>query len=92
LADDHRRAVMVARALAEIPSVKIDLETVQTNIILFELSGEFQTVPFVDALKERGVLMLSLGGGRIRAVTHLDISDGDIKTAIKAIQEAAPAA
>ena len=51
---------------AELPTVIIDLDLVQTNIILFQLTGEHQVDPFLSALRKKGVLMLSLGGGRIR--------------------------
>jgi len=90
LADDHRRARDLAEALSDIPGVIIDPSSVETNIVLFDLVDESFVQPFVGSLRERGVLILPVGGRRLRAVTHLGISDRDLKRAVKAIQEVAP--
>jgi threonine aldolase len=86
LAEDHANARLLAESLRNLPGVSVDPETVETNIVFFDIAGSGMTAdPFCDALKARGI---DLGGGgtRIRAVTHLDISRADIEAAVEAIR------
>jgi len=88
LVDDHRRAKELATALQKIPGVKIDAERVQTNIIYFEIRKKgWDAKRAVEELKKRGVLVLHIEGPLLRAVTHLDISDDDIRKAILVFDE-----
>ena len=83
LADDHRRARVLAEALAAIPAIAIDLSTVQTNIVVFDVARSGFSVPeCLGLLEKQGVLVVPFGRTRIRAVTHLDIDDADIDRAI----------
>lgn len=85
LIEDHVRAKKIASALAEISSVKIDVEDVQTNIILFE-PLKLSANEVIQKGKLEG-LLLSVGTKKlVRAVTHLDIDDYDIERAIKIIK------
>lgn len=87
LAEDHRRARRLAEAVADLSGFHVDLDTVQTNIVVIQLTRQEWTVPdVVDALKKNGVLVVPFGPDRIRAVTHLWITDGDIDRAIQAFQ------
>ncbi|MDQ0190523.1 low-specificity L-threonine aldolase [Alicyclobacillus cycloheptanicus] len=82
LADDHVNARRLAECLAEMPGVKVDLETVQTNIVIADIGATGLTVPaFLDALAREGVLATSFGGSLVRFVTHHDVSRQDIETA-----------
>ncbi|HFE53300.1 MAG TPA: low-specificity L-threonine aldolase [Bacteroidetes bacterium] len=87
LAEDHRRARRLAEAVADLSGFHVDLGTVQTNIVVIQLTRQEWTVPdVVDALKKNGVLVVPFGPDRIRAVTHLWITDRDIDRAIQAFQ------
>lgn len=84
LAEDHRRARRLAEGLAQIPGIVIDLESVETNMVYFA----HRTVPadvLRAALAARG-LLVSGGGDRLRAVTHLDVGDAEIEEAILRVQ------
>jgi threonine aldolase len=75
LADDHRNARAVAERLRASKRVVLDIETVQTNILVFGLTADAPDAPTVVArAKERGVLIFAFGPRTIRAVTHLDVS------------------
>ncbi|NOX38373.1 MAG: low-specificity L-threonine aldolase [Calditrichaeota bacterium] len=88
LADDHRRARKFAEAISHLPGIRIDLERVQTNIVMFDVDPQVMTADqLIDALRQKGVFMLNLGPRKIRAVTHLDVSDADIDYAIEAFRE-----
>jgi threonine aldolase len=84
LAEDHENAKRLARALANIPGVSVDLESVHTNIVFIRLSGRTSDAPaLADRLKKAGVFVLALGPDQIRAVTHLEVSRQDIEQAIQ---------
>ncbi|RMG69125.1 MAG: low-specificity L-threonine aldolase [Calditrichaeota bacterium] len=88
LEEDHRKARLLAEGLSQLPGVKLDLETVQTNIVIFDLDEA--VVPaerLVALLREQGVLVLNIAPGRIRAVTHLDVSMEDVAFALEACRQ-----
>ena len=86
LAEDHRRARRLAEAIAELPGISIDLDTVQTNIVIFDLSkAPLSAEEFVQKLRDQHILMIHFGAAKIRAVTHLHITDEDIETTISAM-------
>jgi threonine aldolase len=97
LADDHRRARRLAEALAQVPGIVIDLETVQTNIVRFDVGGTgHSTTSFAEELLPTGV---RVSGGAapsgVRMVVHRHIDDASIDEALEAIrlatQKAGPA-
>ena len=89
LADDHANARALATALAGIPGILLDPESVQTNIVIFELEeGVLDAPSLVAALREEGILAIAFGGRKIRLVTHNDVSRADCLAAADAISEA----
>jgi hypothetical protein len=75
LAEDHANARRIAERLAASPRVALDLDTVETNIIVCRLTGEAPDAATVVArARERGMLLFGIGARVIRAVTHLDVS------------------
>jgi threonine aldolase len=62
-------------------------EPVHTNILYFRVDHPRYTAPALqEALNARGVGVLALGPGRIRAVTHYGISAGDIEETLDILQ------
>ncbi len=90
LAEDHRRAKYFASKISKISRIKIDPDSVQTNIILFEVDGltALEVCQKVkDSSKTGTSLLLSVGKKfLVRAVTHLDINDDDIDEAIRILK------
>ena len=83
LAEDHARAKRLANAVAEMPGVSIDPETVETNIVYFEVDEATGTAAAIcDALREEQVWMLPVAPQRVRAVLHLDVADDGVEHAI----------
>jgi len=86
LKEDHQKATLLAETINKISNLKVDLKSVQTNIVIFETLK----LSVDDALlkcKEKG-LLLSVGRvGSLRAITHLDISDEDLNKSLKIIEE-----
>jgi threonine aldolase len=84
LAEDHHNARRLAEGLAKLPGVVLDPASVETNIVMFELSGAMDATQAVAALRARGVRMGAMGPKTIRAVTHLDVTAPQIARALEA--------
>ena len=70
----------------EWPPIAIDLDTVETNIVIFDVrAGDALAV--LDALKAEGVLMVPFGPATIRATTHRDVSMNDIEHTLATMQK-----
>ena len=77
LVDDHRKARRVAERLARCQRVILDLETVQTNIVFFDLTADAPDAStVVSRARERGLLLFAFGPRKLRVVTHLDVGVG----------------
>jgi threonine aldolase len=91
LTEDHRRARRLGEGLARVPGIAIDLATVETNIVRFDVGGlGMTTAQFAERLKRRGV---TVSGGAypsgVRMVVHRHIDDPAIDQALQAIGELA---
>jgi threonine aldolase len=89
LADDHVRARELARAIAAIPGIALDPASVESNIVIFDVSETGRAaIEISRRLKEHGVLMNGINPRQMRAVTHYDVSAGDCEVAAKTLAEA----
>ncbi len=80
LAEDHANAAKLAEAVAS-AGFAIDLSTVQTNIVIFDVSRMgVKAADFAAKLKKAGVLVSVFGEYRVRMVTHYGITAEDIAT------------
>ena len=83
IADDHARARRLAEGLVE-AGVKVDLDQVETNFVQIDVGPD--RAGAIGRMKERRVLVsTTVHPTVVRAVTHLDVTDDDIDTAIAAI-------
>jgi threonine aldolase len=87
LGEDHANARYLAEAISRMDHVEIDLEGVQTNIVIFSLSDKGDAAALVSRLKERGVLCGAVGPHSIRFVTHHDVGRGDCVGAAEVLEE-----
>jgi threonine aldolase len=86
LAEDHRNARRLAEGLGRIAGVRIDPAKVVTNIVSFEIDPDvMEPGAFQKACAERGLRISRYLGNspRLRAVTHLDVTQGDIDAALE---------
>ena len=87
LAEDHARARRLAEGLREIPGIHLDLDTVETNMVYFEVRHPRVTAQeLVQRMAEHGVLALVSPTGAIRMVTHHDITDDHVERALSVIR------
>lgn len=87
LADDHRNAQRLARGLATIPGLHVDLERVRTNMVLVGVAGGGVTPAALAArLRTAGVLVIPVGPSTLRMVTHRHISGAAVDRAVEIIR------
>jgi threonine aldolase len=87
LGEDHANARLLAEALAHVEGVAIDLETVETNIVVFTLAQGLDAADLLARLKARGVLASALGPNLLRLVTHRDVNRDQCIDAAEALTE-----
>jgi threonine aldolase len=74
LHEDHANARLLAEALSHMEGVAIDLETVETNIVIFKLVDGLSAADVVARLRSRGILAGTVGRDAVRLVTHHDVN------------------
>ena len=73
--EDHKKAKEISEKLRELSFVK-KVEPVETNIIIFEIDEEhMSTISFIQKLKDKEILIIAMGEGKLRMVTHLDYTE-----------------
>jgi threonine aldolase len=89
LADDHANARLLGERLAGCAGVALDLDSLETNIVVFGLrDGAPDAATVVARAARRDVHVLAFGPRTVRAVTHLDVSRADCELAADALEEA----
>ncbi|HVB14791.1 MAG TPA: GntG family PLP-dependent aldolase [Candidatus Dormibacteraeota bacterium] len=84
LPDDHRKARQLAATLQSIPGLRVDLQAVQTNIVLLETDEDANLI--VARAQQQGVLTVPFSAHTVRCVTHLDVSGEDVAEAGERLQ------
>lgn len=74
LADDHANAKRIARALLK-REFTGHMLPVDTNIVIFDVKGDWTPVTFTEHLKKHNILAMAISATQVRMVTHLDISE-----------------
>lgn len=74
LRGDHDRAKKIGKVLENSPLIKM-VEPIETNIIIFNLKDNVPEDGFILSLKKKNILIISMGAGKLRMVTHLDFTD-----------------
>jgi len=90
LEEDHKNARLLAEGIARIDGLAINLRTVQTNIVHFDV-GELGITAnqFISKLQENGVLALTRTNKKVRMVTHWGIEKSDIMNVLNIIENIA---
>lgn len=83
LVDDHARAQRLARGIADCNRISLDIESVQTNLVVAELDHPSMGLSeFVRLLADHGVLVLPFGPGKIRMAIYWEIDDLKVDQAV----------
>lgn len=89
LEKDHENARLLAEGLNAISGIKLDMETVQTNIVICDLSElKMTSYELSQKLLEKGIKVNGGSSPSIRFVTHYGIKREDIEKTVSAVKEA----
>lgn len=90
LESDHRKAKVLAEGLSSIKGIEVDLTTVETNIVFFNILKDvgLTEVELLKNLEEHGIHAMAEGPLTIRLVIHHQISESDVQYALSCIQKA----
>lgn len=88
LADDHRHARQFAEGVASLSGLRLDLATVESNLVFFEVDESLGTAEqLARALHSEGVRVFAVGAQRIRVCTHLDVGAEAVERAIEGVRK-----
>jgi threonine aldolase len=87
LAEDHVNCRRLAEGLAALPGIRVDLATVQTNIVIFRVDRPGGGADLVSGALARKVKVHQIGPDAVRCVTHKDVDADDIARALDAFRE-----
>ena len=86
LADDHENARVLARSLAQVEGLAVELP--ETNLVFFDTRGTGLTAQeLATRVRAVGVLISVMGQYRARACTHLDVTAPQVMEAASAIRD-----
>ena len=86
--EDHSNAYLLAKNLASINEIKIDLNKIHTNIIFFHLQNiNLNDEVFISELLNNNIKIDSKGNRKFRIVTHYGITKKDVHNVIKTIKK-----
>jgi len=71
LEEDHKRAKELGQVLEQLPWIE-KVAPVETNILIFEVKKALEEKMVIEKFKDKGILISSMGQGKLRIVTHLD--------------------
>jgi len=84
LEEDHRNARLLAEGLSRLKGLRVDLERVQTNIVIADVSGTgMDSEGFAGKLKDRGVGAVTFSPRLVRFVTHRDVDRRDVERVLE---------
>lgn len=88
LSEDHEKARRLAVLLAEVPGMKIDLSTVQSNIVIIDVAeSQISAGEIIRKARSVGVLLSDMSATTLRGVTHLDVSMEQVEQAGMLLRE-----
>jgi threonine aldolase len=85
LLEDHENAKYFAKEISNISELKVDLESVETNMVMLDTLN-LSAAELVEKCKNKGLLFNAVAKNRARIVFHLDISKNDTVKAIEIIK------
>jgi len=84
LSEDHVRAQMLARGLSGCPGVSLDLDNVQTNLVMAKIAHpKYGIEEIIQRLKKENILVIRFGTESVRMALHREIDDPKVKRVIQ---------
>lgn len=87
LAEDHANARRFAQGIEQIDHLQLQGDTIDTNMLFFRVDPAWgKAAELVTKLGQEGLLVLATAPDTIRAVTHLDVTAGDVDRALEILR------
>lgn len=83
LAEDHANARFFAQGVNGLGPFRVDMDRVETNIVVVDITGDHTVDSVLTKMKDAGVWAVPFGPKRIRFVTHLDVTRSDCEEALE---------
>lgn len=89
LHEDHSHARCLAEGLARIPGIQVNLDTIKTNIVFFELTGDFPLTSYQlkEALQQKNIWVGVIDDCQLRAVTHYWITQAHVDLFLDTVRQ-----
>ncbi|PSS05013.1 Low-specificity L-threonine aldolase [Actinidia chinensis var. chinensis] len=90
LEGDHKNAKTFAEGLNKIKGLKVDIDSVETNIVYFDIleGANITSQELCKNVEEHGILLMPESSSRIRIVLHYQISEHDVQYTLSCIKQA----
>lgn len=82
---DHTRAKIIGSTLKKCELIK-NVEPIETNIIIFNVIDTINEQDFINWMNKAGILLISMGHGKLRMVTHLDFTEEMLQSVVRTIE------
>jgi len=86
MSEDHRRAKILAETVSEHPDFEIDLDTVESNIVIFDTKRE-SAADVLKKFEQQGVAMIPFGPNTIRATFHFQVGEEDLEKVLEVVRK-----
>ncbi|KAL3838121.1 hypothetical protein ACJIZ3_022712 [Penstemon smallii] len=88
LESDHKKAKLLAEGINKIKGLKVDVASVETNIVYVDIVEELSIteIELFKKLEALGILVMPEGPLKIRLVVHHQISESDVLYTLSCIQ------
>jgi len=88
MSEDHKKARIFREILMDIEGLAFLPRTLATNMCIVDISNRtsYSVSNVLDILKNNGVLLTPIGIGKIRAVTHLDVTLEEVQSAAEIVR------
>ncbi|KAL8193064.1 hypothetical protein R6Q57_026968 [Mikania cordata] len=90
LAIDHNNAKILAEGLNKIKGLSVDVGSVETNIVYFEIlkGSNITALKLRKIMDEHGILLMPDSSSRVRIVIHHQVSASDVQYTLSCIKQA----
>jgi len=86
LKNDHSNAKQFAKSIFGFAGLSLEIESVETNMVVFELASHIKDSEFIKQCKTEGLLLSGVENNRIRTVFHLDINSEQTQNAVEIVK------
>ncbi|MGI6703435.1 MAG: low-specificity L-threonine aldolase [Clostridia bacterium] len=86
LDEDHENAMLLAKGLNALEGVSVDVDKVQTNLIMVDFAGTgLNGTQVAERLKANGILINGSSTSMVRFATHLYITGNDVNRTVETV-------